>query len=90
MHSRHGAVLYRKERWTMVDAWSISNNNQPPETGTYATKIILQIGQRIIYNGEEGQIIRISPLVVVKTRNRIICGALFKKIMEEEHASSCE
>ncbi len=33
-------------------------------------------GQRIIYEKEEAEIISVKPLFVIKTRNRVICGAL--------------
>lgn len=33
-------------------------------------------GQRIIYEKEEAEIIRVKPLFVIKTRKRVICGAL--------------
>lgn len=35
-----------------------------------------QKGQRIIYEKEEAEIISVKPLLVIKTRNRVICGAL--------------
>jgi hypothetical protein len=36
----------------------------------------LQRGQRVIYEEEEAEIIRITPLLVIKTKNRVVCGAL--------------
>ena len=33
-------------------------------------------GQRIIYEKEEAEIISVKPLFVIKTRKRVICGAL--------------
>ena len=36
----------------------------------------LQKGQRIIYEKEEAEIISVKPLLVIKTGNRVICGAL--------------
>jgi len=38
----------------------------------------LQKGQRILYEEEEAEVIRLSPLLVIKTKNRVICGALYK------------
>ena len=59
----------------------VSNNNtlSLEDTG-YAANSVFQTGQTIIYEGEEAQIIKLSPFVVVKTCNRVICGALLKKI----------
>ncbi len=33
-------------------------------------------GQRIIYEGEEAEVVKVFPLLVIKTKNRVICGAL--------------
>ena len=42
-----------------------------------STKVCpFQRGQRIIFEEEEAEIIRISPLLVIKTKNRVVCGAL--------------
>ena len=40
----------------------------------------LQKGIRIIYEGEEGEIIRVRPFLVIRTKHRVICGALQKKL----------
>jgi len=40
----------------------------------------LQKGQRIIYEGKEAEVIGLKPLLVIKTEDRIICGALHKII----------
>jgi len=40
----------------------------------------LQKGKRIIYEGEEAEIIRVRPFLVIKTKHRVICGALQKKL----------
>ena len=37
-------------------------------------------GQKIRFEDEEAEIIRISPLMVIKTRYRIVCGALHHRI----------
>jgi hypothetical protein len=36
----------------------------------------LQRGQKVIFEEEEAEIIRITPLLVIKTKNRVVCGAL--------------
>ena len=38
-----------------------------------------KVGQKLIYEGDEAEVIRKSPLLVIKTKNRIICGAIGKK-----------
>lgn len=65
----------------------VSNNNtfSLVDKG-YAANFVLQTGQRIIYEGEEAQIIRLSPFLVVKTSNRVICCAMFNKIEQVKNA----
>ena len=38
-----------------------------------------EVGQKLIYEGDEAEVIRKSPLLVIKAKNRIICGAIEKK-----------
>ena len=38
-----------------------------------------QEGQRIIYEDEEAEVIRVTPLMVIKTKNGVLCGALQKR-----------
>ena len=40
----------------------------------------LQKGQRIIYEGEEAEVISVQPLIVIKTKNRVVCGAIHKRL----------
>ena len=37
-----------------------------------------QEGERIMFEGEEGYVIRVTPLLVIKTKKRVVCGALHK------------
>ena len=37
---------------------------------------LFQIGQRVIYEDEEAEIIRVKPILAIKLRNRVVCGAL--------------
>ncbi len=41
-----------------------------------------QKGKRIIFEGEEAYVIRVKPLLVIKTKNRVVCGALHKCLSE--------
>ena len=40
---------------------------------------LLQKGQRVIYEKEEAEVISVRPLLVIKTKNRVVCGALQKR-----------
>jgi len=33
-------------------------------------------GQKGLYEGEEAKVISVNPFMVIKTRDRVICGAL--------------
>jgi len=37
-------------------------------------------GQRVIYEGEEAEVVCITPLIVIKTRHKVVCGALQKRL----------
>jgi len=43
----------------------------------------LRKGQRIIYEGEVAYVLRVKPLLVIKTRDRIICSTLDKYLSME-------
>ena len=38
-----------------------------------------QKGQKIIYEDEEAIVIRVTPLMVIKTKDRVVCGAIEKR-----------
>jgi len=35
--------------------------------------------QKIIYEGEKAEVLSVKPLFVIKTKNRVVCGALKKQ-----------
>jgi len=37
-------------------------------------------GQIIMYEGEKAKVIRVQPLIVIKTKSRVICGDLYKQL----------
>ena len=39
-----------------------------------------QKGQRVFYRDEEAEVIRVTPLMVIKTKDRVVCDALHKRI----------
>jgi hypothetical protein len=48
-------------------------------------------GQRIKYQGEEAEVIAMEPLLIIKLKNRIICGCLLDQIepIRDLSATSC-
>ena len=37
-------------------------------------------GQKVRFENEEAEIIRISPFLVIKTKDRVVCGALHHRL----------
>ncbi len=40
----------------------------------------LQKGQKIMFEGEEAEVIRVTPFLVIQTKSGIVCGDLRKKL----------
>jgi hypothetical protein len=40
----------------------------------------LQTGQIVLYEGEEVEVISLTPLFIVKGESRVVCGALHTRI----------
>ena len=40
----------------------------------------LEKGQSVFYEGEEAEVVCVTPLIVIKTRQRVVCGALQKHL----------
>lgn len=39
-----------------------------------AKSLFLKKGQKIQYEGEEAEVIKVTPLLILKTETRVICG----------------
>ena len=37
-------------------------------------------GKKVLYDGKEAKVIGIKPLLIIKTEDRIICGALHEQV----------
>ncbi len=37
-------------------------------------------GEKVLYDGKEAKVIGIKPLLIIKTEDRIICGALHEQV----------
>ena len=48
----------------------------PFRSSTKSEGTPLQKGQVVIFEGEEAEVLRIRPFYVIKTKNRLVCGAL--------------
>jgi len=40
----------------------------------------LEKGKRVVYEGEEAEVVCVVPLIVIKTSHRVVCGALQKQL----------
>jgi len=54
----------------------LKDGNLASRTTADKVRCLLQKGERILYEGEEAEVISVKPLLVIKTRDRVICGAL--------------
>jgi len=54
----------------------LKDGNLASRTTADKVRCLLQTGERILYEGEEAEVISVKPLLVIKTRDRVICGAL--------------
>jgi len=41
---------------------------------------LLRKGETVLYEGNEAELIRVKPFLVIKLDNRVLCGALHKQI----------
>ena len=62
-----GSVSYQKDALALI--YKVNQRDS-----------LLRKGQIIMYEGEEAKVIRVKPLIVIKTENRVICGDLLKQL----------
>ena len=56
------------------------DNTSPLGNGAYQPNWSFQKGQKILYEGTEAEVISISPILVIKTTDRVVCGNIQKRI----------
>jgi hypothetical protein len=54
--------------------------NPMEDTSANNYSLRLQVGQIVLYEGEEVEVISVEPLFIIKGENRIVCGALHTQI----------
>ena len=47
-----------------------------------------QKGQRVVYEDKEAEVIRVTPLMVIKTKDRVVCGALQNRLTCAQSATN--
>jgi hypothetical protein len=60
----------------------MQGNNRDYKSSFARVEEYRQKGKRIIFEGEEAYVIRVKPLLVIKTKDRVVCGALHKCLSE--------
>jgi hypothetical protein len=66
---------------TVVKSMQSKKNNEHSQHNVFTREEeYLLKGQKIIYEGEIACVIRVTPLPVIKTRDRIVCGTLHKHL----------
>ncbi len=61
----------------------MKNNNVDNKTA-FAREEYLQKRERTFYEGEQAYVIRVKPLLVIKTKKGVVCGALHKYLNVRE------
>jgi hypothetical protein len=64
----------------MSHSLAFKKNTLALDTNSYPTNGIFQKGQTILYEGEKAKVISIKPILVIKTKDRIVCGYIQKRI----------
>ena len=62
-----------KNRETLFNRYKKNSVQQPV---TVLQEGRFQKGQEVLYEGKPAQVIAVKPLLVVRTKDRVICGAL--------------
>ena len=55
-------------------------NSDPMEDTSENIHARFQKGQLVLYEGEEAEVMGVKPLLILKMKDRIICGALHAQI----------
>lgn len=71
----------------MPESFELKHNTTPFNSGAYQSISIFQKGQKILYEGEEAEVISTSPMLIVKTRNAVVCGNIQKSISSVKQPS---
>jgi len=58
----------------------IDINHNSKEKGLVSGRCRFRKGQIVLYEGKKAEIIGVKPLLIIKVEDRIICGALHKKV----------
>lgn len=64
----------------MSHSVEFKKNTLALDNNPYPTNGIFQKGQKILYEGEKAKVISIKPILVIKTKDRIVCGYIQKRI----------
>ena len=65
----------------MSDLNGRCHNKVIPESG------FVEKGQKILYEGEEAEVIKVTPVLVLKTKTRVVCGDLTALLLTTPHPS---
>ena len=64
----------------MLEATSCQKNNLECTSKPYQRNILIQKGDTVVYEGNEFEVTRVKPFLVIKSGNRVVCGNLYKQI----------
>jgi hypothetical protein len=55
-------------------------NDDLKRTAMVSNHALLRKGEIVTYEGKEAKVIGVTPLLIIKLENRILCGALHNQI----------
>ena len=64
----------------MSNSVELKKNTLALDNNPYPANGIFQKGQNILYEGEKAKVISIKPILVIKTKDRVVCGYIQKRI----------
>ena len=65
---------------TLSEGQMIDINHNSKEESLMFSRCRFRKGQIVLYEGEKAEIISVKPLLIIKVEDRIICGALHRKV----------
>ena len=68
----------------MLNSVEFKKNTLALDRDTCPTDRIFKKGQKILYEGQKAKVISIKPILVIKTKDRVVCGFIKNRIRHIE------
>jgi len=64
----------------MFESTPYHKNDLECTSKPYQQDILIHKGETVVYEGNKFEVTRVRPFLVIKSKNRILCGNLYKQI----------